>query len=375
MGGVGAEGLVVGALAVVADVGEVGEGALRAAVVGGVAVEVSGARLRFVVHREVPDGLRLDRQPAFGETLRAAVEAVDGPAHGAASSPRVLAVVVPQLVHGVGDVFAPAAEEVVEDVGVREVLGLQAECVALGEIGLVLDVDAVAVAVNRAAPVAVVVLVVGPVVLVAVIVLVPCAPSIDLAVSEVLEVPADGLPEGEAVLRAVVEVGGSAESEFVRVALVYDVVHVAGQDVSAPARGVAREEAPAVVGVEGIVPEGDPEDGDVVPVRPHVAQLEGAVDDLPLQVGVAGVLVRERAGGEPVRRGLAGEPPVEMVRVVGAGGHHRVGAEVDEAQLVAADVLAEESVHARDGAHASGGRQLARLAVGGHVSARELQLA
>ena len=115
--------------------------------------------------------------------------------------------VVPQLVHWVGDVFAPAAEEVVEDVGVREVLRLQAEGVALGEIGLVLNVDAIAFAVHSAAPVAVVVLVVGPVVIVAVVVLVPSAPRLDLALSEVFEVPADGLPAGETVLRAVVDVG------------------------------------------------------------------------------------------------------------------------------------------------------------------------
>ena len=256
---VGAERLVVCGTSVGAEVGHVAEHVVGcAAVFGEVPIEIAGASLGLVVYGKVPYRLRANRKPAFGETRSAAVEVVDGAGDGCAGGPAEFAVLVGDFVHGDGFAAFLVAVEVAAEPGVGVVRGLCADGVALGEVGVVLKLETVAFAVNVAAPVAVVALVVAPVVGVAVFVQVPCVVNLELSPAVVCEVPAHALSEGESVARAEVGVGGAAERCAFAPAFVPDVVNVAGEEVAAPPGRVAGHDAQAVVGVEGVVPVGHP---------------------------------------------------------------------------------------------------------------------
>ena len=182
---------------------------------------------------------------------------------------------------------------------------MDAHRVALGDVGIVVEHDAVAIAVHVAAPVAVAVPVVVPAMLVLVVVHVPGIVRLDLADAEILEVPAQGLAHREPVPGAVVGIGGASEGGAVWLALVYDVIDVSGEDVAAPARRVARHEPEAVVGVQRIVPVRHPQHG-------NVPQADPGVPDRGRML----LAVRE----------LAGQAPVEAAVIVRAGGHQRIAA-------------------------------------------------
>ena len=160
---VGTERLVVGAAAIVADVGRVAIHGVGRAVFGEVPVQVAGARLGFVVDGPIEDRLRLDGEPAFGQTRRTAVEPVDGTRNGRADGPLVFAMLIPGFVGRDGFATLVMLEEVAHDVRIRERLRTQTEGVALREVRLVLDQHAIAPTFDVAAPMLVVVAMVVPV--------------------------------------------------------------------------------------------------------------------------------------------------------------------------------------------------------------------
>ena len=353
--GVGAEGLVVGGAAVGTDVRHVAEHVVRgAAVFGVVAVQVAGAGLRLVVDRQVPDGLRVDGEPAFRHARGAAVEVVDGSADGDAARPVELAVLVGDFVGGDGLAALVAAVEVAAEPRIGVVGGLGAQRVAFGDVGMVLELEAVAFAVHVAAPVAVVALVVAPVVVVAVLVEVPRMIHLELALAVVGEVPADRLSEREPVARAEVGVGGAAERRAAALALVPDVVDVAGEEVAAPFGGVAGQDAQAVLRIERVVPVRHPEDGHVEERHPCVVDDRGAVLDVVE---------------------LAGEAPVQVVDVVRAGRHHRAGGEGVVAVGGALRGVRVETVGRGGGHHVARGHEDAGLPVCGEVARLDLDFA
>ena len=251
---------------------------------------------------------------------------------------------------------------------VGEIGGGGVEGVALREVGGVLERDAVAFAVDVAAPVLVVAPVAAPAAVhVAVVVLVPGVVRLELAVAEAgagelgaaigggtrLLPPAERFAEGEAVLRAVVRIGGGAEVGRVRRGLLPEGVVVLREEVAAPARTVAGHDAQAVVRVDGLVPDGQPEDGHAPVVEPDVLREDGLVLDV----------------GE-----IAAQAPVQVVERVRAGGRERIVAERVDAVGGAGDALREEAEGRRHRRDVAGREQFAGAAVRAHVVAGDAQI-
>ena len=323
---------------------------VAASVLGVVPVEIADARLRLVVDGKRPDRHRVDVEVELGETRHARIEVVERTRHAHAGGRRALDVLPRELVREVGGEGVAVAhhrlpEEVVVEVRVAVVDRLEPEHVALGQLGAVLDAQAVAIAVDLVAPVAVVPLVhVVPVAVVAAGIVVPRVVDLELALAPVAETPPHGLPERHAVLLPQVEARAARKPVGTFAHAAADAVDVLRQERRAPARGVAGHDAPAVVGVHRIVPPRKPQDGDVPHPEPRV-----------LQQHVAAVLEAH----------FARNAPVEVVPAVRAGREVGRVRERELAFRVPGHRVGPQGNGRGDGPHVARGGKRAGHVVGG----------
>ena len=323
---------------------------VAASVLGVVAVKIADARLRLVVDGKRPDRHRVDVEVELGETRNSGIEVVQRARHARTHRQPALVVLPRKLVGIVGGklialVHRRLPEEVVVEVRVAVVDRLEPEHVTLGQLGAVLDAQAVAIAVDLVAPVAVVPLVhVVPVAVVAVGVAIPRVIDLELALAPVAETPPHGLPERHAVLLPQVEARAADKSVRTFGHAAADAVDVFRKERRPPSRRISRHHAPAVVGIHRIVPVWKPQHGHIPHPEPRVAEQD--------VVSLA-------------ETHLARHAPVEMVPVVGT--RREVG-RISEQKLalgVSGHRVGPQGNGRGDGPHVASGGKRAGHVVGG----------